>query len=188
MIKIEMHLLKYYVKRYIGLSGDSLFIQNGYYKIVDMKDNFGYKDSQKWLSRDTKIMIGDDSYYCFPYDSVLGWNIRDYGPLYIPQKGDVIELNDIHFLLYKNLIEWESDYKLVCKGARFYLGKQEIQFYCFRTNYYFMGGDNVKNSYDSRYWGLVPEEFIVGKVWIIWKSVSPESCKFRWERFLKIVV
>lgn len=62
-----------------------------------------------------------------------------------------------------------------------------INGYRLRKNYYFMAGDNGMNSQDSRYWGMLPEEYIVGKAWIIWKSVDPYTDKFRWDRFLKVI-
>jgi signal peptidase I len=67
------------------------------------------------------------------------------------------------------------------------IAKQQLRKCRSQENYYFMAGDCVSESYDSRYWGLLPEDFVVGKVAFIWKSVDPETGKFRWKRFLKPV-
>lgn len=71
------------------------------------------------------------------------------------------------------------------KDGRIYLGDTRITGYRFKKNYYFMAGDKVENSKDSRYWGLLPEDYIVGKAWRIWKSIDKENNKTRWNRILR---
>lgn len=181
--KIEMHILKYYVKRCIGLPGDTLSIHNGFFHIAGIQTSLGNMESQKEI--ETVKKIEGKVFLSFPFNSIIRWNIKDFGPLYIPSKGDYITLNDTNFQLYKKLIEWEQQEILQQKNNVFLLGGKQIQCYLFRTNYYFMAGDNGLDSHDSRYWGLVPEEYIVGKAWIIWKSYDPFTGKFRWKRFLK---
>ena len=89
--------------------------------------------------------------------------------------------------LYRNLIEWEQKEKLTFQGKKVFLGDSLIQKYCFQENYYFMGGDYMENSKDSRYWGLLPEPYIVGVASLIWKSVGTETGKVRWKRVLKTI-
>ena len=96
-------------------------------------------------------------------------------------------MNRTNFVLYKKLIEWEQQGTLEYKDSTSFLNGKPIDVYRFLKNYYFMAGDNGMNSQDSRYWGMLPEEYIVGKAWIIWKSVDPYTEKFRWERFMKII-
>ena len=96
-------------------------------------------------------------------------------------------MNRTNYLLYKKVIEWEQQGELSYQDSVVYLNQEPISTYRFRKNYYFMGGDNGVNSQDSRYWGLLPEEYIVGKVWKIWKSIDPYTDEFRWDRFLKTV-
>ena len=139
--KLEMHILKYNVKRCIGLPGDTLTIK------TDFSD----------------------------------------GPYYVPAKGDSVVLTQKNYCLYKKLIEWETQSDLSYTDEGGILGGRKIEEYRFRTNYYFMMGDNRNDSSDSRQWGVVPEDFIVGKVWLIWKSYNPFNGKFRKERFLKVV-
>lgn len=181
--KVEMHILKYYIKRCIGLPGDTLSIQNGFFHIEGVETSLGNVDSQKEISTTEKWE--DEIFESFPFDSSIGWNIKDFGPFYLPGKGDSIILDRTNFQLYKKLIEWEQQGSLQNKGSNCFLNGNMITSYRFQKNYYFMAGDNGVDSQDSRYWGLVPEEYIVGKAWIIWKSYDPFTGKFRWERFLK---
>lgn len=185
--KIEMHLLKYYVKRCIGLPGDSVWIRNGYYRIGQRADTLGNAAAQKRISQTPPEMFAKNVYRAFPFDSLLSWNIRQFGPLYLPKEGDEITMNRTNYLLYKKVIEWEQQAELSYRDSVVYLNQKPITCYRFQKNYYFMGGDNGENSQDSRYWGLLPEEYIVGKVWKIWKSIDPYTDEFRWDRFLKTV-
>lgn len=183
--KIEMHILKYYIKRCIGLPGDTLSIQNGFFHVKGIQTPLGNFDSQKGISATNKFP--DGVFHSFPFDSMIDWNIKDFGPLYIPGKGDSIILDHTNFRLYKRLIEWEQQGELQYKDSAAFFKGNPINGYRFRKNYYFMAGDNGMNSQDSRYWGLLPEEYIVGKAWIIWKSVDPYTEMFRWDRFLKVI-
>ena len=81
--------------------------------------------------------------------------------------------------------EWEQKKKLTLHGDSVLLGDSVIHNYRFCENYYFVSGDKMVNSKDSRYWGLLPEPFIVGRAWLVWKSVSPNTGKMRWKRIFK---
>lgn len=183
--KIEMHILKYYIKRCIALPGDTLLISNGYYHISGVKVNLGNFDSQQRLSLMSTSEIDPSIFSGFPYDSVIGWNIKDFGPLYIPKEGDKVVMNRINGIVYRKIIEWEQHGKIRIEGNKVFLNENLIQKYKFKKNYYFMAGDRVLDSQDSRYWGLLPEEYIVGKAWVVWKSIDKYTGAFRWNRFLK---
>lgn len=99
--------------------------------------------------------------------------------------GDTIVMDDKHYLLYRNLIEWEQQDKLIASNGHFYLNGREVEHYVFMHNYYFMGGDNCYNSQDSRYWGPLPEEYIVGKATLIWKSKNGVTDEIRMDRIFK---
>lgn len=185
--KIEMHILKYYIKRCIAIPGDTLSICNGYYKVSESVGYWGNINAQKRLSAKSNLDIEREIFNCFPYDSVIKWNVKDFGPLYIPRKGTIIEMNRNNAVLYKKVIEWEQDCKISIEGNRVLLNDKLIRKYKFKKNYYFMAGDRVEDSQDSRYWGLLPEEFIVGKAWIIWKSVDNYNKSNRWNRFFKLI-
>ena len=183
--KIEMHILKYYIKRCVGLPSDTLSIQNGFFHVKGIETSLGNIESQNKIA--TTEQFEDGIFHSFPFDSIISWNIKDFGPLYIPGKGDSITLNQTNCRLYRKLIEWEQQGSLQYKDSTIFLNGTPINGYRFQKNYYFMAGDNGMNSQDSRYWGLLPEEYIVGKAWIIWKSVDPYTDKFRWNRFLKVI-
>lgn len=183
--KIQMHIMKYYIKRCIGAPGDSLEIKNGYFQVNGSCDVIGNKISQMRLSNKNKEDFQHEVYHTFPYDSIINWNIKDFGPLYIPSSGDYITMNRKHYFLYRKLIEWELQKSLTYQEGKVYVEGHEIPTYQFKKNYYFMAGDKGEDSQDSRYWGLLPEEYIVGKAWMIWKSVDPYTGKWRKNRLLK---
>ncbi|MFJ1489981.1 signal peptidase I [Capnocytophaga canis] len=184
--KIEMRINKFFVKRCIALPGDTLYIKNGFYQInSDSLNNVGYYKAQSKLSKKSKEELHNVVYESFPWDSAMGWTIKDFGPLYLPKKGDVIKLNRLSILLYKKLIEWEKDKILTFERDTLWENGKPLNSYNFKHNYYFMGGDHLENSADSRYWGLVPEEYIAGKAWFIWKSNDLYTGKLRMERILK---
>lgn len=115
----------------------------------------------------------------------IGWNIMNFGPLYIPKAGDTIKMDRMAYVLYRQVIEWEQKQKLRIEGDEFFLGDVHISEYTFKTDCYFVTGDNVLNSQDSRYWGLLPEPFILGVATRIGKSENPINGKIRWNRVLK---
>ena len=120
----------------------------------------------------------------FPYDGSLGWNIREFGPLPNTQKEQIVVMNRTNYLLYRQLIAWEQKKKIHLKEEQVFMGDSLIHQYCFKKNYYFVSGDNMANSQDSRYWGMLPEEYIVGKATRIWNSKEKYTDQVRWERIL----
>ena len=74
----------------------------------------------------------------YPGDTILKWSIKDFGPFYLPSRGDTIVMDDKHYLLYRNLIEWEQQDKLIASNGHFYLNGREVEHYVFMHNYYFM--------------------------------------------------
>lgn len=183
--RMEMHILKYYVKRCIGLPGDTLSIRDGRFHIAGYAGPLGNRAAQEKIGRLEKGAFSPGVYRSYPYDSLLDWNIRDFGPLYIPKAGDSVRLDRDRYVLYHRLIEWEQKGTWTYRDSTVYCNERPVEGYRFRKNYYFMAGDRGENSRDSRYWGLLPEEYIVGKAWVIWKSTDPLTGKFRRDRFLK---
>lgn len=164
--RIEMHMMKYYIKRCLGLPGDSLSIVNGYYRVNGIFEPVGNIEGQELFSVQSNKMLKDAGlYWSFPKDSLISWNVKNFGPLYLPRKGDVIDMNRENISIYRKLIEWETGQKL----------DPRIVSYTFQKNYYFVAGDRIEDSQDSRYWGLLPEEFIVGKATFIWRSMNPQT-------------
>lgn len=192
---ISFDITKYYVKRCIAVPGDTLLIENASYSVMGCPERLGNRASQQHLSGYLETMdpdsLVDGQVYRgvyvkgFPGDSRIDWDIRNFGPLYIPKKGAEIEMNCETMIIYKKVIEWEQKKKLTFEGGNVYLGNEALLTYTFLKNYYFAGGDKTENSQDSRYWGLLPEEYIVGKATHIWKSIHPYTGKIRWERVFK---
>ena len=121
----------------------------------------------------------------FPWSKRLGWTIKEFGPLPVPAKGQVVSLDSISILFYQHIIRYEQKKELSLRDKLIYLGDSLIREYRFKENYYFVSGDNMENSRDSRYWGLLPESYIVGKATRIWKSKDPADGHIRWDRVFK---
>ena len=182
---LSMHLLKYYVKRCIALPGDTMGIRKGHYYIKGIDELIGNIEAQKRIEKlqkeNTRGIVMD----AYPWDKYINWTIQDFGPLHVPARGQTVVMDSTAVKLYRNLIEWEQKEKLTYQGKEVFLGDSLIREYRFRENYYFMGGDYMENSKDSRYWGLLPEPYIVGVATRIWKSVDKSTDKIRWDRVMK---
>ncbi len=100
----------------------------------------------------------------FTEDSILKWNKHQFGKIYIPKKNDIIKLDTSNIFIYKKLIEQESSDKITIKNNTIFLGKITINEFKVENNYYFVLGDNRDNAIDSRYWGLLPENRIKGRI------------------------
>ena len=132
-----------------------------------------------------------DSYLTiFPFSPDYRWTRDNFGPLWIPEKGATVSLTIENLPLYERIITAYEGNDLEVRDGRIYINSEEAQSYTFQQDYYFMMGDNRHNSLDSRYWGFVPEDHIVGKPALIWLSIDGNK-KFpkniRWRRFFKFV-
>ena len=182
---LSMHLLKYYVKRCIALPGDTMGIREGHYYIKGMDEPIGNVEAQERIARFDKEDAGGIVMDAYPWDKYIDWTIQDFGPLHVPARGQTVAMDSTAMKLYRKLIEWEQKKLMTREGNKVYLGDSLIQEYRFKENYYFVGGDYMENSKDSRYWGLLPEPYIVGVATRIWKSVDKSTRKIRWDRVMK---
>ena len=122
----------------------------------------------------------------FPHEYDIDWSVDNLGPIYIPRKGDKVKLNKLNLSLYQTIISRYENNELEINGSSILINGQIAEDYTFKMNYYWMMGDNRHNSSDSRYWGFVPENHIIGKASFIWWSMSRDR-DIRWDRiYMKI--
>ena len=130
-----------------------------------------------------------DSYLMlFPFTEDFRWTRDNYGPLYIPAKGDSVALTLENLPLYRRIIDVYEGHDLEVQDSTIVIDGRPATHYTFAMDYYFMMGDNRHNSLDSRYWGFVPENHVVGKPRVVWfsKDVNkPFPRNIRWNRLLK---
>ncbi|QKJ28947.1 signal peptidase I [Mucilaginibacter mali] len=126
----------------------------------------------------------------FPHNSAFKWNQDNFGPLVMPKRGMAIALNDSTMALYRRAIELYEGNKVTVSGKDVLINGKKATRYTFKMNYYWMMGDNRHNSLDSRFWGYVPEDHVVGKAMITWMSIDSTGTfldKVRWNRILKAI-
>ena len=128
--------------------------------------------------------------YIFPHDKNCKWNVDNFGPLTIPSAASTIDISLENISIYKDIIGRYEENKLEVKNDSIYINDKLATTYTFKMNYYWMMGDNRHNSADSRFWGFVPENHIVGKalfVWMSWDTNAKGLKKIRWNRLFRSV-
>ncbi len=234
-----------YVKRAVGIAGDTLEVINGYVYIngkknqlpertklqfsylvqpkknkfnkrvminnYDITDRFGPINSNytykfmgiseksleklknhtnvSWIKKDTFPNGYRDS-SVFPQNPSFDWNNDFFGPIYIPQKNKSIKITKANLPIYKRLIEVYENNKLEIKGSEIYINGVQTNEYKFKQDYYWLMGDNRSNSQDSRTWGFVPFDHVVGKPVFKWLSIDYNAKgfnKIRWNRMFTTV-
>ena len=174
----------------LGISQEDLMSlnQNGYMPLTKaaVKALSARKDLVASIRLNTDAVTGD----LYPLNAVTGWTRDNYGPVWIPQKGKTVRLTLKNIALYERPIRVYEHNQLDVRNGKIYINGREAHSYTFKMDYYWMMGDNRHNSADSRYWGFVPEDHIVGKPIFIWWSSDPDRHGFsrvRWNRLFKWV-
>ena len=157
--------------KFMGISEDALNKLNYHPNVeVIVKDTLprGYRDSS-----------------VFPQNENYNWNNDFFGPIYIPKKGETIKINSKNIPLYKRVIYVYENNDLEINEEKIYINNIEVSEYTFKQDYYWLMGDNRGNSQDSRSWGFVPFDHVVGKPvfkWFSWDSNAKGLEKIRWNR------
>ena len=153
-----------YAKRCLALPGDSLTVVDGYYTNSRQPGPLALPEEQHRLQAAPDSVFSHEVYYVYPFDAHVPWTVKRWGPVYVPRRGDLVPLTPLTATYLRHPIEWERGGPL-----RIDWDKGEVRDSCgrllrmheFLHNYYFMAGDDVCASNNSRYWGLVPEEYII---------------------------
>ena len=175
---------------FFGIGKNEYGNYNPLYRIPLTQEALEYLQKSGWANS-IHIEPGEWGGDTYPYTYKTDWNRDDFGPLWIPKKGETIILNDQNIALYSRCIMNYEGNTLKKDGEVVYLNGTPADSYTFKYDYYFMMGDNRHNSLDSRAWGFVPEDHIVGKPLLIWMSLDKDrglfDGKIRWNRLFRTV-
>ena len=156
-----------------------------------LKKNSSVISITKNIQRKEDYFAENCKMYLFPYDTAYQWTVDNYGPLYIPRKGDTLHLTLKNICLYERLIDVYEDNDIEVRNGKIYINNEQTDTYVTKMDYYWMMGDNRHNSADSRFWGFVPEDHIVGKPAFVWMSLDKEkglfNGKIRWNKMFRTI-
>ena len=139
-----------------------------------------------------KSPVGISDPGLYPNSPLFKWNKDNYGPVVVPKKGMTVELTPENIAMYGQVIKnYEDNEGVTIEGEKVLVENKPVTSYTFKQDYYFMMGDNRHNSADSRYWGFVPMDHIVGKAVFVWMSIDPNPIsafnKIRWNRLFRVI-
>ena len=188
-VKLKQHIPDEMLKD-LGISMENLVSLNtaGYMPLT--KRAVATLSKRKDLVESIRINTDASEHDIYPLNGNMHWTRDNYGPIWIPAKGKSINLTLDNIAVYERPIKVYEHNDLQIKEGKIYINGKEADSYTFKMDYYWMMGDNRHNSADSRYWGFVPEDHVVGKPIFIWWSSDPDRSGFggiRWQRLFRFV-
>lgn len=187
--RISFVINNVYCKRCVALPGDTLWTEHGFYRNSNHGGVLGVEEEQRRFSMTPDSLLPREILATYPYDPGLPYTTKDMQRTYIPRRGDVVELTPRMAAYYRMPLEWETGCRVTWDSGTggVYADGKPLRSHTFLHDYYFMAGDNVMDSSDSRNWGLVPGEYIVGVVTRITYSRDRQTGRLRKERTWKNV-
>lgn len=153
--------------------------------------NYNRFKADRRLCKSIKVVEQDYTQGIYPLNGNTGWTVDNYGPVWIPKRGGSVELTLDNLAIYERPIVAYEGNSLEVKDGKIFINGKESDSYTFRMDYYWMMGDNRHNSADSRCWGFVPEDHIVGRALFVWLSLDKDRVwfdgKIRWNRMFRSV-
>ena len=188
-VKLKQHIPDEMLKD-LGISMEDLVSLNtaGYMPLT--KRAVATLSKRKDLVESIRINTDASEHDIYPLNGNMHWTRDNYGPIWIPAKGKSVNLTLDNVAVYERPIKVYEHNDLQIKEGKIYINGKEADSYTFKMDYYWMMGDNRHNSADSRYWGFVPEDHVVGKPIFIWWSSDPDRSGFggiRWQRLFRFV-
>lgn len=161
---LEFKINYVYCKRCVGCPGDTISFSDGFYHNNNFNDIIGVENVQRSFAAFPDSLIQPKMYLVYPFVDEPEWNMKRFGPIYVPKAGDTLIFdNYLDTKLYAQIVEYEMGAEaIITEEGRLLVDGREITEHTVRNNYYYFCGDNVFSSRDSRYLGFVPEEFIIG--------------------------
>ena len=188
-VKLLQHLPDELMKE-LGISMEDLMSLNSYGYMPLTKRALSALKQRKDLVESIEPVTDCEERDIYPLNGNTHWTRDNYGPIWIPAKGKSIDLTLDNIAIYERPIRTYEGNDLQIRDGRIFINGKEAHSYTFKMDYYWMMGDNRHNSADSRYWGFVPEDHIVGKPIFIWWSSDPDRGGFggiRWSRLFRLV-
>ena len=180
-----------HLRRDLGISVDDLMMHQHTGQLPLTQESFEKLKGNSRLVKEISIVENDNTQGIYPLNGNTGWTVDNYGPVWIPKRGESIKLTPENVAVYERPIVAYEGNSLEVKDGKILINGIESDSYTFKMDYYWMMGDNRHNSADSRCWGFVPEDHIVGKPLFIWLSLDKDrnwfDGKVRWERLFRCV-